>query len=123
MVVCWLYHFDQTQIHKFVQQLATWSSWCNLDELSASIAEMVEPQDEAAVLEIVNKYDENLKHNLMSIAEARELQGIEKGIEKGMVQGLEKVARFMLQAQEPINKIMSYTGLTREAIEKLQAEG
>ena len=76
MVVCWLYHFDQTQIHKFVQQLATWSSWRNLDELRASIAEMVEPQEEAAVLEIVNKYDENLKHNLMSIAEARELRGI-----------------------------------------------
>ena len=98
-----------------------------LDELSASIAEMVEPQDEAAVLEIVNKYDENLKHNLMSIAEARELRGIEKGmvqgLEKGMAEGMEKVARFMLQAQEPINKIMSYTGLTREAIEKLQAEG
>ena len=56
-----------------------------LDELSAYISEMVEPHEEEDVIKVVNKYDENLKHKLMSIAEARELRGIEKGIEQGIV--------------------------------------
>ncbi len=34
--------------------------------------------------------------------------------------GIEKVAREMLLDGEPIEKIMKYTGLTKEEIEKLQ---
>ena len=47
-----------------------------LDELSAYIAEMVKPEHEAAVYKTVGQYNEPLKQKLMSIAEAKRLQGI-----------------------------------------------
>ena len=50
-------------------------------------------------------------------------QGIEKGLEKGIEQGIkeekQEIARNMLLANESIDKIVLYTGLTKEEIEEL----
>ncbi len=56
----------------------------------------------------------------MDLAERR---GMEKGLEKGRVegieQGMEKVAKQMKLENEPIEKIIKFTGFTKEQIEKL----
>ena len=43
-----------------------------------------------------------------------------KGIEKGIEKGIQKVAKQMLTEGEAIDKIMRYTGLAREEIERLR---
>ena len=48
-----------------------------------------------------------------------EKKGIEKGIEKGMEKEAEKIARRMLADNEPIEKIVKYSGLTEEQIRDL----
>ena len=48
--------------------------------------------------------------------------GIEKGISKGRQEGMLKIAKSMLTANEPVDKIMQFTDLSRHAIETLQAE-
>ncbi|NOH14806.1 hypothetical protein [Clostridium cochlearium] len=53
-------------------------------------------------------------------------QGIEKGIEKGMVQGIEKgkieVARNLLKMGMDLLAIMQATGLSKEEIKKIEAD-
>ena len=44
----------------------------------------------------------------------------EEGMEKGMAEGMEKVALKMIQQNEPTERIMAYTGLTEEQIEILK---
>jgi predicted transposase/invertase (TIGR01784 family) len=46
--------------------------------------------------------------------------GIEKGIEKGKMERAIEIALEMLQNNEPIEKIMKYTGLSKTEIEKLR---
>jgi len=46
-------------------------------------------------------------------------KGIEKGMEKGIEKGMEKVAKQMKLENEPIEKIMKFTGLTQKQIESL----
>jgi predicted transposase/invertase (TIGR01784 family) len=46
--------------------------------------------------------------------------GMEKGIEKGKMERAIEIALEMLQDNEPIEKIMKYTGLTQTEIEKLR---
>ena len=58
----------------------------------------------------------NVERVIKKSLEDAKIEGIEKGIEKGM----EKVARQMLSDGEEIAKIMRYTGLSRENIEKLK---
>ena len=48
--------------------------------------------------------------------------GIEKGIAKGRQEGMLKIAKSMLTANEPVDKIIQFTDLSRHAIEALQAE-
>ena len=45
--------------------------------------------------------------------------GYEKGIEKGKEEGIKKVAKMMKDDNYPIDKIMKYTKLSKEEIEKL----
>ena len=49
-------------------------------------------------------------------------EGRTEGLKKGRTEGLEKqkiaTARLMLEDGEPIEKIIKYTGLTRDQIEK-----
>lgn len=56
----------------------------------------------------------------MIIAEQLIKEGMEKGMEKGMERGMEKVAKQMFSDGEDINKIIKYTGLSREDIERLK---
>ena len=42
------------------------------------------------------------------------------GIEKGKIEGKIEIALQMLQDNEPVDKIMRYTGLTKEQIEDLR---
>lgn len=78
-------------------------------------------------------YEESLKHyrdikNVVdSSKEEGRLEGIEKGrlegIEKGRLEGIEqgklKIAKTMKSEGESISKIIKYTGLTKEQIEKI----
>ena len=60
------------------------------------------------------------------IAEAKE-EGLEQGRTEGLEQGLEQgrvterleMARVMRADNEPVEKIIKYTGLTAEEIEKI----
>jgi len=45
---------------------------------------------------------------------------IKKSLEEAGKQSLEKVAKLMLIDGEPIEKIMKYTGLSKEEIEELK---
>ena len=47
-------------------------------------------------------------------------RGMERGIEKGIEKGMERVAKQMFSDGEDINKIIKYTGLSREDIERLK---
>ena len=48
-----------------------------------------------------------------------EQHGFERGLEKGEIRQAIKTARIMIAASEPIEKIMAYSGLSKEEIEKL----
>ena len=56
--------------------------------------------------------------------DAAEKKGLERGIEKGMLEGerqeKQSIARTMLKAGEDIEKIMLYTCLTKDEIELLK---
>ena len=58
----------------------------------------------------------NVEKVIKKSREEAKKEGMEKGIEKG----IEKVARQMLEDGEYMEKIMKYTGLSREEIEKLK---
>ncbi len=63
---------------------------------------------------------------LMTIAERLIKEGMEKGkkegMEKGKKEGMEIVAKNMLKDGESLDKIIRYTGLTKEEVEKLKKE-
>lgn len=76
------------------------------------------------------KYDESLKvmrdyhatlegAALLGRREGHE-EGLAEGREKGLAEGRAETAKMMLEDGEPISKIMRYTGLTEEEIEKLR---
>ncbi len=44
----------------------------------------------------------------------------EAGLKIGMEQGMELIALKMLQKEEPLDKIIEYTGLTQETINRIQ---
>ena len=46
-------------------------------------------------------------------------KGMQKGLQKGMQKRGEEVARRMIEGGEPMSKIVSYSGLTQEEVEKL----
>lgn len=80
------------------------------------------------------KYDESLKvmrdyHATLEGAallgrreglEEGRAEGHEKGLAEGRAEGRAETAKMMLEDGEPISKIMRYTGLTEEEIEKLR---
>ena len=80
------------------------------------------------------KYDESLKvmrdyHATLEGAallgrreglEEGRAEGREKGLAEGRAEGRAETAKMMLEDGEPISKIMRYTGLTEEEIEKLR---
>lgn len=64
------------------------------------------------------KYDESLKvmRDYHATLEGAALLGRREGLEEGRAE----TAKMMLEDGEPISKIMRYTGLTEEEIEKLR---
>lgn len=80
------------------------------------------------------KYDESLKvmrdyhATLEGVAllgrreglEEGRAEGREKGLAEGRAEGRAETAKMMLEDGEPISKIMRYTGLAEEEIEKLR---
>ncbi|MCX6250470.1 MAG: Rpn family recombination-promoting nuclease/putative transposase [Bacteroidetes bacterium] len=77
-------------------------------------------------------YEESLKYyrdikNSLDTAREEGLEigmekGIEIGMEKGIEKGMEKVAVEMLKDNEPIEKIIKFTGLSQREIESLMKE-
>ena len=57
-----------------------------------------------------------------AIAEKLFSEGMEKGKEEGKEERSIEIAKNMLQDGESIDKIIRYTGLTKEEIEKLKNE-
>ena len=47
-------------------------------------------------------------------------EGMRKGMQKGEIRKAMSIARFMADAGEPDDKIMRYTGLSRDEIKKLR---
>ena len=66
----------------------------------------------------------NVERVLKKSWEEAEKKGMEKGMERGMEKGMElasiKFARQMLLDNEDMNKIIKYTGLSKEEIENLK---
>ncbi len=62
------------------------------------------------------KYYRDLKASLDTSFE----EGKEKGIQEGIEKGIEKVALEMLRQNETVDKIMQFTGLTKEQVESLK---
>jgi hypothetical protein len=79
---------------------------------------------EKFIVEEYQNYEDSLKYYRdikNSLDTARE-EGLEMGIEIGIEKGIEKVAVEMLKDNEPIEKIIKFTGLSPQEIEKLQTE-
>ena len=58
------------------------------------------------------EYNEEL-HIQMERADARE---------EGYAEGVQKIAKAMLKANEPLEKILKYSGLSPEEIDRLKSE-
>ena len=67
-------------------------------------------------------YEESLKNyrDLIASFDTKYEEGMEKGIEKGKREWKIEVAQEMLQDNEPIEKIIKFTGLTKEQILELK---
>ena len=66
------------------------------------------------------KYYRDLKNSLDTAKEEGREEGLVEGLEKGIEKGREEIARAMLNANESIEKIRQFTGLTREQVLHLQ---
>ena len=65
-------------------------------------------------------YQESLKYyrDLKNVVDTSK----EEGIEQGLAQRTLEIARMMKRNNEPISKIMQYTGLSEEEVEDLDSE-
>jgi hypothetical protein len=66
-----------------------------------------------------NRYDEYVRHQMSELAAIKEMEEAEA---KGRVEERTKIAREMLKDGESMEKIMKYSKLTREEVERLQSE-
>ena len=84
---------------------------------AAEIANFTKEEKEA--------YEESLKHyrDIKNVVDSSKEEGRLEGIEQGIEQGIDKrnleIAKTMKQEGETIEKIIRYTGLTKEQIEKI----
>jgi len=71
--------------------------------------------------EQVRNYEDSLKYyrDLKASFDTKFEEGLQKGLKEGIQKGIKKVALQMLEDNEPIEKIMKFTGLTKEQILKL----
>ena len=83
----------------------------------ATFASMSFEEQEAYIASMKQKWDYD---NSIEFAEQKGLaRGREEGREEGMKQGALEVARRMLEDNEPIEKIVKYSGLTEDQIKAL----
>ena len=66
-------------------------------------------------------YEESLKHymDIKNVVDTSRLEGIQEGIQEGKQQEKFEIAKMMKLDGEQVEKIVKYTGLTKEEIEKL----
>jgi predicted transposase/invertase (TIGR01784 family) len=66
-------------------------------------------------------YEESLKYyrDIKNVVDTSREEGVLEGIEKGIEKKTLEFAKKMKEKKEPVEKIMEYTDLTREDIEKL----
>jgi predicted transposase/invertase (TIGR01784 family) len=90
------------------------------EELKESIFEHLFERAEIAKFspEEVKEYEDSLKtyRDIKNSIDTARAEGMEIGIEQGKID----VAKTMLSAKESIEKIMEFTGLTKEEIVKIQ---
>jgi predicted transposase/invertase (TIGR01784 family) len=85
-------------------------------------------EEELAVYDAVIKREMDYRSQMQTAEQRGERRGLEKGIgigrEEGLQQGVQQekleIARGMIADGEPIEKIIKWTGLSKEAIEKLK---
>ena len=70
---------------------------------------------ERAMFRSRRMYQTDLQSNLATAEDRGRRIGRQEGLQEGMI----KIARMMLSDGEPIEKIMSYTGLTKQEITQL----
>lgn len=70
-------------------------------------------------------YEESLKYfrDLNNVVDTSRKEGLQQGLQQGMMRGVEQrsieIAKEMKANQESVEKIMQYTGLSRQQIEDL----
>ncbi len=81
------------------------------------------PEEQASYQESLKDY-RDLKNSMETYFKEGREEGLKEGLKKGEEQGKSKamseLARTMLANNEPLEKIMQYTGLTRQEIEILK---
>jgi predicted transposase/invertase (TIGR01784 family) len=73
-----------------------------------------------ARIEQVYKNSEEVKAMLLTALQKEREDIFERGIEKGMEKGMKQIARVMLRAGEPIEKVVRFTNLSEAQIVKLK---
>ncbi len=102
----------------FVEKPELWDDpYFNEFMEQATFASMSFEEQEAYIASMKQKWDYD---NSIEFAEQKGLaRGREEGREEGMKQGALEVARRMLEDNEPIEKIVKYSGLTEDQIKAL----
>ena len=90
------------------------------EERKKEIIDALEETRPGEVEKLISNVERAVKKSLEDAQREGMEKGIEKGIEKGMEKGIQAVARQMLAEGEDVEKIIRYTGLAREEIEKLK---
>ena len=130
------------QVKNFTQFLETLLPWLHRIELESPqagiifgkillkyVVDGIESKEVDVFMEKVDRYlSSKLRGEAMTLAQQFELLGVEKGISQGRQEGMEKgerakaqaIAKSMLLDDEPLDKILRYTGLSVDEIALLR---
>ncbi len=98
----------------FVEKPELWDDpYFNEFMEQAEFASMSFEEQEAYIASMKQKWDYD---NSIEFAEQK---GMEKGLEQGKEQRAEEIARRMLEGNEPMDKIVKYSGLTEKQVRAL----
>jgi predicted transposase/invertase (TIGR01784 family) len=69
-------------------------------------------------------YEESVKYyrDIHNVVESSKAEGMEEGFQKGLDQKSVEIARRMKRNNEPVDKIMRYTGLSAEEIDGIEPD-
>ena len=129
-------YFEMPKFNKTIEELSThYDKWLyvlknlhKLDRLPDSLKEQVfEKVFEVAEIakfthEEYLSYEDSLKYyrDLKNTIDTAKEEGLEEGIEQGMEKKAFLIAKEMLAANESIEKIVRFTGLTTEQVEAIK---